>query len=602
MPKSHLEDTNYYTRVDSDPSNIAFEKVKEFADKYSEMLTVKEHDYLINAPHKMSNIYMLPKLHKSPRIDQIILQHGTEYIHIKNERIPIEGRPINSGPCYFTRGLSLIIHEILFPALDHIEHVLKDTFDFKAKFEKSCHADTLIATWDIKSLYTNLRHDLCIDAIDFWVRELGDRLPLMDRFSRAFVLEALYIVLKFNYVHINWIYFHQHKGGAMGAPCMVVVSNLVVAFLERRMFNVMPEVFPRDFVDYFIRNYFRFVDDVIHQWMADFDIDEFGRIINSLDPDIKFVMDQISQNVHYLDVNIKVVNDKMVLDIYYKPTNAFSYVRFNSCHPRHTRENLAGALSRRIIQIVSENRDNRLSELSNHLKIRGYPSSVINDSFSKVMSPQREPRQGVPITFIHTFNPNHVIDLREFREALRNVHNSRMKKAFDKKWVLCSTKQPSNIRNMLTKAKFLLNPPPREPRSAGLVPCGNCSCCNEGFIVHANEFTFIDGRKNVVTWTYNRLFSCESRNVLYVLVCLKDPNFYVGKADDFKQRCRKHASDVRHPHNSYCRKCAEHLRLCSNMVVPYFRIYPFFYVDDPHLRHIMERRFIDRWRPTLNSQ
>ena len=103
----------------------------------------------------------------------------------------------------------------------------------------------------------------------------------------------------------------------MGASCMVVGSNLVVAYLEVKMFDRLPDVFPQDFVDFFIRNYFWFIDDVAHKWLENFDIQIFCNILNDLDPDIKFVLEQISLNVHYLDVNIKVENECLLLDIYY---------------------------------------------------------------------------------------------------------------------------------------------------------------------------------------------------------------------------------------------------------------------------------------------
>ena len=148
---------------------------------------------------------------------------------------------------------------------------------------------------------------------------------------------------------------------------------------------------------------------------------------------------------------------------------------------------------------------------------------------------------------------------------------------------------------MLTKAKFILNPAPREPRMVGLVPCGHCSCCRLGYIQPATEFTFLSGRGKWITWVYNRYFSCNSRNVVYAVICIKTPHTYVGKTVDTTQRCRKHASDVRHPHNSNCRKCAEHMRECSNQIEPYFRMYPFYYVDNDELRHLVESRFIKRW-------
>ena len=40
-----------------------------------------------------------------------------------------------------------------------------------------------------------------------------------------------------------------------------------------------------------------------------------------------------------------------------------------------------------------------------------------------------------------------------------------------------------------------------------------------------------------------------------------------------KQRIRQHKSDVFHPQNSFSKKCSEHLRNCSRMKEPFFRIY-----------------------------
>ena len=171
---------------------------------------------------------MLPKLHKSKRIDEIITAQQEEYIHVKDERVILEGRPITSGPCYYTRGLSLIIHEILLPCLDLIDHIVKDTFDFKDRVLKSCTDDTLVSTWDIKSLYSNIRHDLFLKSVEYWITKYQNQLPLMARFSSEFIIEGLKLILENNYVKINNIHFLQIKGVAMGTPVAVVGSNLVV--------------------------------------------------------------------------------------------------------------------------------------------------------------------------------------------------------------------------------------------------------------------------------------------------------------------------------------------------------------------------------------
>ena len=177
-----------------------------------------------------------------------------------------------------------------------------------------------------------------------------------------------------------------------------------------------------------------------------------------------------------------------------------------------------------------------------------------------------------------------------------------MTKAFQNKSVMLTTRQPANLRKLLVKAKFELNPTPREPRRVGLFPCGNCKFCRLGYVIFATGFSVKSKDGRTITWTYNRLFSCNSANVLYVVICKKCPETYLGKTDKTKQRISKHASDVRHPANSKCKACTTHLLKCSNMVEPFFNFFPFFYVEGAALRHFTERRFINLWKPSLNIQ
>ena len=58
-------------------------------------------------------------------------------------------------------------------------------------------------------------------------------------------------------------------------------------------------------------------------------------------------------------------------------------------------------------------------------------------------------------------------------------------------------------------------------------------------------------------------FSCDSKDVLYILICNNCDFFYIGQTKELKQRTRKHKSDVIYPNNSNCKKCSEHLELAQ---------------------------------------
>ena len=104
-----------------------------------------------------------------------------------------------------------------------------------------------------------------------------------------------------------------------------------------------------------------------------------------------------------------------------------------------------------------------------------------------------------------------------------------------------------------------------------------------------------------MTWHYKRFINVLYTDVLYLLICNNYDFFYIGQTEELKQRTRKHKSDVIHPNNSYCKKCSEHLRACSNMKEPYLNIYPFLFEENKYLREFKERRHIMNRQSQLTS-
>ena len=204
-----------------------------------------------------------------------------------------------------------------------------------------------------------------LTAIEYWIEhlikiehwiELQNNLPLLQRFTKQFLLEGLSIILKFNYFYINKSFLHQIKETAIGTKFAVVGSNLVVAYKEIKLFALLPQIYPQDFVDFLLRNYFRFLDDIFHKWLENFDIKQFYDLINSLDEDLKFIFENSSRTLNFLDIQLRIVNNILAFDICYKPTNSFNYLTYSSCHPSHTKNNIGLSLAKRIINIVTDNR------------------------------------------------------------------------------------------------------------------------------------------------------------------------------------------------------------------------------------------------------
>ena len=89
--------------------------------------------------------------------------------------------------------------------------------------------------------------------------------------------------------------------------------------------------------------------------------------MNELDPDLQFTFEELTKNINFLHINLKVINSKLHFNVYHKPTNSFSYLFYKHCQSLHTKNKIALSLPRCIVQIVTDNTNNRLQERKGHL-------------------------------------------------------------------------------------------------------------------------------------------------------------------------------------------------------------------------------------------
>ena len=65
--------------------------------------------------------------------------------------------------------------------------------------------------------------------------------------------------------------------------CNLTVTGFVT------MFVLPPCIYPGYFFDYFIRDYFRFLDVIFYMWLLNFDIKPFCKLITDFDQDLKVI-------------------------------------------------------------------------------------------------------------------------------------------------------------------------------------------------------------------------------------------------------------------------------------------------------------------------
>ena len=267
-----------------------------------------------------------------------------------------------------THRLSNFLDILLQPYAKYVKSYIKDTKDFLEKIPKEIDKDSILVSFDVENLYSNIPHELGINAISFWLNKYPKELS--NRISKDFILEGIKLILENNSFCFNDIYFLQTKGTAMGTKFAPVYATLVLAYLAETMFNQSETEFDSDFRAYLESNFKRYLDDCFMIFTrTEEELEKFHKFLNTLHPCIKFTIDKNRICLPFLDTLIINHNGQLQSDIFYKPTDSKQYLLYTSCHSKHTRNGIPYNLARRLKMIISEENAllTRLEELKSYL-------------------------------------------------------------------------------------------------------------------------------------------------------------------------------------------------------------------------------------------
>ena len=107
----------------------------------------------------------------------------------------------------------------------------------------------------------------------------------------------------------------------------------------------------------------------------------------------------------------------------------------------------------------------------------------------------------------------------EFYRSLQNIRRFELKQCFQNTTVQLATNQPKNLRKIVTKAKLEKNPLPPPVKEVGFLLCNDCVYHRCGYFKLCKSFEFKLNNKSMILWHYNRYFKCDSKNVIYILMC-----------------------------------------------------------------------------------
>lgn len=272
--EEHLHDTNTYEELANYKNSNLMSKVESFAIKYErehQILTKDESLYLRKFDFKTPNFFGVPKVHKSKQINAAMHKGYNSAIKLPFETIDLPFRFINGEVASPTCKISELLDILLKPYLTLTPSYIRDSTDFLNKLPALSPAeveDTLMVTCDVTNMYPNITLKLGLEAVEYWV----DKFPnlLHKRFTKDFILEGLTLVLTSSCFQFNDQHYRLKTGTATGTKVAPTYANLVMGYLETKLYASAFQTFGYEIHDYIVKNWFRFLDDGFIFWRKSF--------------------------------------------------------------------------------------------------------------------------------------------------------------------------------------------------------------------------------------------------------------------------------------------------------------------------------------------
>ena len=403
----------------------------------------------------------------------------------------------------------------------------------------------------------------------------------------------------------------------MGTIFAPTYANLTMGFFELTFYDLCIDKFGEELGNFIFENWSRFLDDC-ETLLEENKIkpNDLLSISNSINPSIQFKMEYSKDAIPFLDILIKRNNENIWMDIYYKPTDTHKCLPFSSNQPNNWKNNIPFTLARRIYTIV-ENTEAKMKHLEN-LKINlskyRYPKQLIVFGINKALSiPLLELRTPKTISndnslsFITTYNPNNPNVYEMVGKSVECLERNKVDD-FENLRVRKSKRQAPNLKEILTKPEF-------SQKQVGVFKCPDkrCECCAS--LLLGNSYTFKNDDK---TFNLKAHFSCDSSNLLYIVICPTCGEKYTGETGVGKTKLRDcvrvYRQHIRQPGyqkrkvEEHLRTCGEyqklkveeHLRTCGEGT---FKIFPLLQMRNSEidLRRSYERNFIEKYKTKLND-
>lgn len=525
-----LGDSNTYRVLDADPTTVFSVQLRSLANIGFSLgiLDQKQVDYICVSHPVMAIFHSLPKVHKGG--------------------FPPPLRPIVAGIGSLNERLCSWLDSHLQPLIPALPGFLRDTQTVLEALEgREWRDGSVWMTADVTSLYTSIPHNLALVALQWFL----DVYSNFDLELKGFLIEVTEYLLTHNFFMFNHTHYLQITGASMGAKFSPSIANVYMGWWEAH---------------YLFRDsnplvgsmlwYGRYIDDLLFIAVADVAaVERFALFLNQNPCNLKFTIHHECGSICFLDLVLFSQENKIRAKTFRKDTAGNTILHSKSCHPPHIARNIPYGEMIRARRNCSNLEDfaEESGNIQERLRARGYPTWLLEQTHSKVLKMDREvllqhkqgrDRQNKPVVFSTGYSIEYPQVCNIVKKYMPLLENDSSTEQVFKDGYKCVSRRASTLRNKLSPSLFCDSAPPKPTwlQHRGTYPCGHniCICCS--VLTVSDRIQSYTNGSNFVT---NQYINCNSKNIIYLISCLKCKVQYVGHtSQSLKGRIRKHLSDI----------------------------------------------------------
>ena len=141
---------------------------------------------------------------------------------------------------------------ILKPLTRQVKSNIKNNIEFLKTCTRNVNDDTVLVTFDVCILYTNISHEFGLRAIEYFFSY--HRQSINPRFTTQFILEAASFLLSNNSMTFDEMFYLQIQGTVTGRIFAPTYATLSMGFHETELYPIIGNKFTLPVSNYFEQN------------------------------------------------------------------------------------------------------------------------------------------------------------------------------------------------------------------------------------------------------------------------------------------------------------------------------------------------------------